>query len=448
MGGINGQEPIKLVTEEESQTVFSPAWSPDGRWIAYPRWWKNAQGSQSSAIEVRPADGGPAKTLVSESSLPQSSSLCNESSCLRWSPDWRLLFPTSQAAESPSTQERYILWEVPVEPRTGEAAGKPARLVQWSDIGADHLTITADGKRLSFLKARVWQDVYVAELGRDGASLKPPRRFTLDNRGSYPNSWTGDSTAIIFSSDRTGKSEVFRQGLNASFAEAIVRGPGDYSDAVLSPDGSWMLFRETTRATLDAPHSLGQLMRRPPAGGSPELVLEEPADVEWRYSCPLKPGSSCVLSEQEGNQDVFYSLDPVRGKGDRLGTIEVGASRWFDWEVSPDGSRLASIDELNHMGRIEVLTLSDRAWHEVSLDPGWGRLQSIAWTADGKGFFVTSSSPESFDLLHVTLAGEVDPLLRNGHRQRMVNPMPSPDGKHLAFQAQTWDSNVWMLEGF
>jgi hypothetical protein len=51
-------------------------------------------------------------------------------------------------------------------------------------------------------------------------------------------------------------------------------------------------------------------------------------------------------------------------------------------------------------------------------------------------------------LLHVTLAGKVQPLLRNGHRQWMISPLPSPDGKWLAFQAQTYDSNVWLLGNF
>jgi serine/threonine protein kinase len=30
----------------------------------------------------------------------------------------------------------------------------------------------------------------------------------------------------------------------------------------------------------------------------------------------------------------------------------------------------------------------------------------------------------------------------------LINPLPSPDGKHLAFQAETWDSNVWTIENF
>jgi Tol biopolymer transport system component len=451
IGGISGETPRELVAAQEDQTVASPVWSPDGHWIAYRRDWKTAQGSDSSAIEVRAAGGGPAKTLVSESSLRKSSSPdCWSGGCLTWLPDWRLAFAVREVfTRSETVLGRNSLWDVRVELQEGEAADKPERLKEWDDFAPQDLTITADGKRLAFLKMRQWQDVYVGELSPDGTSMKPPHRFTLDNRGSYPNSWTDDSQAIVFSSDRNGKSEVFRQGLNESFAEAAVKGPRDDYDARLSPDRSWMLYRESTRATHGAsPSSPDRLMRRPAAGGSPEMVLEEPATVGWGYSCPLKRGAACVLSEKEGKQAVFYSLDPVRGKGDRLGTIEVGASRWFNWGVSSDGSRLASIDELNHKGRIEVLTLFDRAWHEVSLETGWGELQSIAWAADGKGFFVTSWLPDSFNLLHVTLAGKVKPLLRNGHRQWMARPMPSPDGKHLAYQAQTWDSNVWMLEGF
>ncbi|HEY6290897.1 MAG TPA: protein kinase [Terriglobia bacterium] len=76
VGGINGEAPRKLGEEEMS----SPAWSPDGRWIAYIGWKQTMEGSWSSgwsnAVEARPAGGGPAKTVVSQSSLPKSSSFC------------------------------------------------------------------------------------------------------------------------------------------------------------------------------------------------------------------------------------------------------------------------------------------------------------------------------------------------------------------------------------
>jgi Tol biopolymer transport system component len=150
----------------------------------------------------------------------------------------------------------------------------------------------------------------------------------------------------------------------------------------------------------------------------------------------LKPGSSCILSRYEGKDLVFYALDPTKGRGEQLGKIEITPTRFAEWNISPDGSRLALVGGPDmYQGRIEVLTFRERAWHEVPVEPGWGISQSIPWTADGKGFFVTSWQPNLFGLLHVTFTGKVNPLLRNSGLQWMFNPVPSPDGKYLAIRA-------------
>jgi hypothetical protein len=464
VGGINGETPRKLVTVEdqgeaqlERESVWYPAWSPDGRWIAYFRRWKGSQGTQRYAVEVRPSSGGPAKTLVSEDGLPKASSLCTdlELPCsMAWSPDWRLVFAASQATEPPSAQTKYSLWQVGVKPSTGEAAGRPGQLTPWSDFEPANPTITQDGKRLSLLKQRAWDDVYLAELGPGGASMKPPRRLTLDNRGiDGLDSWTPDSQAVLFSSSRNGRAEVFRKGLNESIDEAMVRGPEGYRCARLTADGSWMLYVEWTPTATSAPPAPDRIMRRAVAGGSPEMVLQEPGgDAQgkyvWDYKCPLRPGSPCIVGEKNGNDLVFYSLDPVRGKGKELGKTVLRPYFGWDWDVSPDGSRLALIGLAKHDGRIEVLTFSNSTWHEISPEPPLGLPMFIAWAADGNGFFLDSWDNNSRNLLHVTLTGKVDPLLRNGYRQGMGKLLPSPDGKYLAYQAGTTDSNVWMLEGF
>jgi len=160
---------------------------------------------------------------------------------------------------------------------------------------------------------------------------------------------------------------------------------------------------------------------------------------------PDEAGPSCVLGQNEEKNSVFYSFDPVRGKGEQLGKIEV--SDYYNGYVSPDGTRMALVDSFKYPGRIKTLTFSDHAWHEVSVEPGWGYFGQIAWAADGKGFFVNSQS-SSFNLLFITPSGPVKPLLRNGWRGWINNPMPSPDGKYLAYEGVTIDSNVWMLEGF
>jgi Tol biopolymer transport system component len=60
--------------------------------------------------------------------------------------------------------------------------------------------------------------------------------------------------------------------------------------------------------------------------------------------------------------------------------------------------------------------------------------------------FLTTVYPAS--LVHVTLSGKVKRLLKSAHRQWMNRPRPSPDGKYLAFQALTVESNIWLLENF
>ncbi|MGD0008857.1 MAG: hypothetical protein ABSE93_09965 [Terriglobia bacterium] len=155
------------------------------------------------------------------------------------------------------------------------------------------------------------------------------------------------------------------------------------------------------------------------------------------------------LSDWEGKSLRFYAFDPVRGKGDLLGKIEVDKKYYPQWAVSPDGSQLAVVD-YSHKDRIKILTLSkpNRAWHEIAVEPGWGMYQSVVWAADGKGLFLTTLLPASFNLVHVTLSGKVKLLLNNAHRQWIFGPRPSPDGKYLAFQTQTVDSNIWLLENF
>jgi eukaryotic-like serine/threonine-protein kinase len=450
VGGASGEAPRTLVTGG-ADTLVSPVWSPDGRWVAYARFWRTAQGAYISNIELRPGRGGPAQTLVSESSLPKSSSICDTPTtggCLSWSPDWRLVFRAHQAAQEVSGQQRYSLWAIPVTPGRAVAPGRPEQLTPWADYAPVSPSVTADGKRLAFLRTRVWSDVYLGQLAPGGASMKAPHRLTLDNRGSDPNSWTQDSEAVIFQSNRSGRSEIFRQGVKENVPEVIVQGAGDQHDAVLSPDGAWLLYVESNPAVVGTP-APERLVRRSVAGGSSERVLQEPEGTSWEYRCPQSLGSSCVLSQREGSDVVFYSLDPVGGKGGQLGRLEAAQSGFTGWNISPDGSRLAVVrGEDKYNGQIELLTVTDRAWHELHVDPAWGHLQSIAWAADGRGFFVTSWLPDSFNLLQVSVAGRVKPLLRNAHRQWVHNPLPSPDGKYLAFGAETWDSNVWLLESF
>jgi Tol biopolymer transport system component/predicted Ser/Thr protein kinase len=451
VSGLSGEEPRRLVPGEDGQIYDSPVWSPDGHWVAYLHWKTKNAGSSDTSIEIRPASGGPAKTLVSESSLPPSSILCVRTGCLCWSPDWNLVFTVAEPSQVRSVREESSLWRVKVDRDKGLPSQKPQRFAQWADFLPSSMTTTADGKILAFIKGRVHEDIYVGELDQDSGTLKTPRRMTLDNHSSYPDAWTQDSRSILFVSNRNGRRELFKQGLTESVPEKIVSsaaGELAFGNG-LSPDGSWILYWQIARPEGKAPPSLVRLMRQPVAGGPPETVLELPFAVAVGTDCfcPGKPANPCVLNEWEGKSLHFYAFDPVRGKGGSLGKIEVETIAPVGWAVSPDGSQIAVVD-YSHKDRIELLTLSNHSWHEMVVEPNWGYYQSVAWTADGKGFFLTTALLNSFDLVRVSPSGKVQLLWSNGQRQGITRPVPSPNGKHLAFQAETQDNNIWLLENF
>ncbi len=185
-------------------------------------------------------------------------------------------------------------------------------------------------------------------------------------------------------------------------------------------------------------------MRRPIDGGASELVLRDVPPIS-DVRCPTISGRPCVLGLLDGDNYVFSLLDPVRGKGDMLGELKVARDIYPCWSISPDGSQVAVVNVL-YRDRVEVLSVRDRTWREIRVQPGWGSILDMTWTPDGKGFYITSFPPKSVVLIHVDLHGKVRLMLSVPHERQIFHPVPSPDGKYLAIQTLTFDSNVWLLE--
>jgi Tol biopolymer transport system component len=65
----------------------------------------------------------------------------------------------------------------------------------------------------------------VSELKKNEIGLPLPRRVTLDERWDRHASWSGDSRAIYFSSNRKGNFDIYRQGIDELTAKEAVTGP-------------------------------------------------------------------------------------------------------------------------------------------------------------------------------------------------------------------------------
>ena len=474
VGNVDGETPRQIVNAQETDQMSAPVWSPDGKWITYCRTWKAAQEPQHSAIEVSPAGGGPGKTLLTESSIPESNSFSWYAAT--WLPDGRLVFVATRSSRSEIEGSLWqgSLWQVRVDPGTAQIVGQPERLTQWDNSCCGNLTSTRDGKTLAFVKYQAWVDEYLGELNADATTMKTPRSIlrTGLNNGSV-SSWAHDGRFMLVDSMRNGHREIYQQRPDGTTAETLVAGSRDVCCAQITPDGARLLYLEYGPVRVGENPNSFSLMRRSVTGSPAEKVLEGLAAEFDALSCKYNPKADppCVLAMSEGENLVFYSLDPIKGKGRQLGKIDVmGFGSMRGWDLSPDGSRVAVVSlhkktaqidvgtQIEYGGRIDVLTLSDGNWHRILAEPtdqaaSAGNQQlmrfcQIAWAADGKSFFITAMKGDSFNLVQVTSDGKMHVLLgsESYQNQFLVGPLPSPDGKFLAFSSTSWDGNAWIID--
>ena len=231
-----------------------------------------------------------------------------------------------------------------------------------------------------------------------------------------------DSKTILFQSNRTGRSQVFRQRMEQDTAEPLIRGPDDEEGAELSPDGRWILYWSTEPGR-DKPPTTRRLMRIPALGGSPEQVLEARIDDAAGFDCPVRPASSCVFSHWEQGQLIFYALDPVQGRGKELARTKLGPAADLGWRVSPEGSRIAVVSTDQLREQVRILDFRNGTERNLPLPHGW-RIWSLSWTADGNALFAAAVRSTGYFIARIELDGKTRVLLNRGRNQLLGYALP------------------------
>ncbi len=377
-----------------------------------------------------------------------------------WLPDGRIFYLLR--ARSPS-EDTCNYWEVRINERTGAMAGEPRRVTNWAGPCTAEESVTADGKRLTFRQWTAQHSIYVADLEPDGTRIGTPRQLTPTKSANYPSAWTADSSAVVFNSKGHGHYGIYQQFLNRDSAEPVVEtlpgyrayvGLKDVALPKISPDGKWVLY--TTRDTLPVLSGLSgwtKLMRVLVSGGLPEVVMT--GDFYGPPSCTHVPASLCVIAIPTKDQTalIFTAFDPQTGQNHELArmhadlagfAVDSNSRDQFAWSLSPEGRRIAFLDKSG--GPIRIMSLDGKPEQEVKV-AGWHMLDSVNWTTNGKGLYVSGHTLRGSVLLYTDLRGNPQVLwIQEGGYETYA--IPSPDGRHLAIKSWTLDSNIWMMENF
>jgi serine/threonine protein kinase len=184
---IGSGGPLRLTTHPAGD--FSPAWSPDGRFIAFLR----EQPTEKAAVLLLPALGGSERKLGETLGFG-----------LAWSPDGNSL----AISDNGSSDEPVGLFLLSVE--TGDKrrlTSPPAKRIRDSAPA-----FSPDGHTLAFSRSTSYSnsDLYLLALSDSGVPMGEPKQLTFDNRGASSPAWTPDGHDIIFASGGEDSRSLWR----------------------------------------------------------------------------------------------------------------------------------------------------------------------------------------------------------------------------------------------
>jgi eukaryotic-like serine/threonine-protein kinase len=414
-----GGEPQVRLSLGQDEIFVTANWAPDGKAITDIR---ASQGSDAATLEIRTLQDSKSTVVLTDKSL-----VGGGGNLLQWLPDGRIVFGLFTGPNECD------LWAISLG-SSGVTAGRPIRLTNTTGSYVAALNASADGKRLAVLSVRFPFSIFIAGLSKAGGKLEQPLRLTNDSWNNWPRAWTPDSETLFYTSSRHNTS-IYKRRISSDSSELFAGGPEHYSWASLTPDGAWVIVSANPQEP-----SKRRLLRIPASGGTPETILTPagPAEVQ----CAFSGSRICVLSEAIGKQEVFSAIDPVRG---RLEEVAKTDNQSTYWSLSPDGSRIALVDYLSDS--VHVLDFKNKQIQVIHPTPPRRELQAPAWSADGKRLFLSSLLNGKGTLLEMDAGGQTHLLLENPHGWIGL-PLPSPDGKRLAYIYAVMESNVTLLEHF
>jgi Tol biopolymer transport system component/predicted Ser/Thr protein kinase len=360
---VGAGTPLRLTNASESDHM--PAWSPDGRFIAFLRL------GHPAAYYIIPALGGVERKLADGDFTGFGGR------GLAWSPDGKYLAVADRGEKGdPGGASRISYISVESGERRESKIEMPGQYVSGLISG---LRFAPDGKELAFTAGPGFSssDIYVASVSGGKA-----RALTSLRSRMWGVDWTPDRRELVFSSDHQGPQNLYRISRAGGDPQPLSIAADNAISPRIAPHGHRLLFLHYLVDT-----NIWRAPLSPTDHGAPSRII---ASTRQDSGPAFSPDGDRLAfgSDRAGSSEIYISAadgsNPVQLTSMKTGTT--GSPAW-----SADGKQIAFDSRANGQGDIYVISAEGGSPRRLTKGPYDSEIPT--WSRDGRWIYFTLTSP-------------------------------------------------------
>jgi Tol biopolymer transport system component len=399
-------DPVRLT--DDPAMDLSPAWSPDGRSIAFLR----IREDRAEVILV-PALGGRERR-IGIIPVGKGYSWQVDGRLLAWTPDGNWLavpYPEPKTANTVLSLLRVPSGE------TRALTTMPAGVAGSRD---QNPAFSPDGRYLAFARAAgpATAGLFLLPLSDGYRATGEPRQLTTDPGVNNSPAWTADGREILFHSDQSGVEALWRIPVDGGRSRRLA-GIGDNGTSPTLSRHGRLVYVDTRVQDIN----IWRLPLGKPNAAPADLIASSRVDSSPQYSADGR--LIAFQSDRQGATEIWIAnADGSRPHPlTKFGRGHTGTPRW-----SPDGTSVAF--DSNVSGEFQVYTIEVAGGEPRRLTNVRALAATPSWSRDGQSVYFMGQQTGRSEIWKIPAHGG-DPVQVTSRGGSV--PFESPDGSRVFY---------------